>query len=161
MYIHLTLALSLNTQYSNTLKMLRQYNTESKMLLCRHKMTTEGHDFHNSQLSDHCRVCGKYCARDTMYSVSENVTALKAGFGLPVERDRLEVHPQQFCHSCYCSMKRASSAAGPRATRLIYWKVITKCTVKTPKRKGNIESIKHNIYKQQMHVYVYTQLIPF
>ena len=126
-------------------------------------MTTEGHDFHNSQLSDHCRVCGKYCARDTTYSVSENVTALKAGFGLPVERDRLEVHPQQFYHSCYCSMKRASSAAGPRATRFFYWNVhvTTKCTVKTPKRKGNIESttIKHNIYKHHKCMYMYMYIL--
>ena len=64
-------------------------------------------DFHKLQLSFHCRVCGKFCATGAcIYSVAENAAMLQTAFHLPITKDREGTHPQQFCHSCYCSMTR-------------------------------------------------------
>jgi hypothetical protein len=44
-------------------------------------------DFHNSQLSQHCRVCGSsFGSGDTTYSVADHIASLQAAFQLLVRR---------------------------------------------------------------------------
>ena len=44
------------------------------------------------------------------YSVAMNISDLLTAFGITTESDDAEIHPQKFCQSCYCSMKRAVAA---------------------------------------------------
>ena len=69
-------------------------------------------DYHLKQLSQHCCV---YCtASECKYSVKQHKTDLQAVFGLLVGEDTADIHPQSFCHMCYCTMKRSRRELGLR-----------------------------------------------
>jgi hypothetical protein len=75
-------------------------------------MSSEGEDFHKTELRRHCRFCGKLCSSgETKYNVVQHRLDLQAVSGLPLESDDPAIHPQEFCHSCYCSMKRSTSCS--------------------------------------------------
>ena len=57
-------------------------------------------DYHLKQLSQHCKYKHK--------------TDLQAVFGLLVGEDKADIHPQSFCHMCYCTMKRSRRELGLR-----------------------------------------------
>ena len=44
------------------------------------------------------------------YSVAMNISDLLTAFGIASQSDNAEIHPQTFCQSCYCSIKRALDA---------------------------------------------------
>ena len=88
-------------------------------------MTTEGLQFHNLH-SKYYRVCGKYFAGKTTYSVADKTAELWMAFGLPVEKDKKGVHPPEFCQSCYCCMKRACNKKEYQTSiTTFYWSVLT------------------------------------
>ena len=72
-------------------------------------------EFHLEELGKHCRVCGRRLAKAkgklVTYSSRDYAEQLKASFFFSASQDDPDIHPPQFCQSCYCSMKRCSNAA--------------------------------------------------
>ena len=42
-----------------------------------------------------------------MYSVKKYITELYKIFSIDAEKDRDSIHPPEFFHQCYCTLKRA------------------------------------------------------
>ena len=73
-------------------------------------------EFHCSQLTKHCRVCGGrlMVAKKTKRSVYNSQLykkELKLAFGIDVIIDHVEIHPPSFCKPCKLSMERVLNAS--------------------------------------------------
>ena len=60
---------------------------------------------HIAVLSKHCRVCGsrfkaKKSRQDHRYSCSDKRVDLLEVFGIDINEDKDEIHPQSYCHPC-------------------------------------------------------------
>ena len=66
-------------------------------------------DHHLKELPHFRRVCGQYCRRRKidMYSVKKYITELYKIFSMDAEKDIDSIHPPEFFHQCYCTLKRA------------------------------------------------------
>ena len=68
-------------------------------------------NFHQLELSKHCRVCGKrlYKAK-SVYSCVEHSDSLLKCSGIEVSHDDPAVHPFKFCNPCYAVTRRLAKA---------------------------------------------------
>ena len=93
-----------------------------KCMNYRNMTDSEGHEFHYTQLPKHCRVCGKHCSsRESKYSVREHTSDLLPVYGVLAEKYDPAIHPPEFCHACYCKMKRETPRGTPTMSRAHIW----------------------------------------
>ena len=71
---------------------------------------------HSAWLQDNCRVCGGRVTKSKVsYDCHTESNQLKLqAIGISVSKDKKDVHPQRFCHSCYnvCTCAIKASADG-------------------------------------------------
>ena len=73
----------------------------------------EQQQYHHQQLAKHCRICGnrqqKAKSKDTthVHDCAAHRERLLQAFGVDTSSDTADTHPAQFCHRCYCAMRRA------------------------------------------------------
>ena len=71
-------------------------------------------DFHLDQLEKCCRVCGNRLrttkGKGRAFDCSAHASQLLETFSLDVSDDSKEIHPLQFCFSCYGTIRRKVAA---------------------------------------------------
>ncbi len=71
-------------------------------------------DFHLGQLEISCRVCGIRLrttkGKGRAFDCSTNASQLLQTFSLDVSLDSRDIHPLQFCFSCYGIIRRKAAA---------------------------------------------------
>lgn len=72
-------------------------------------------DFHLEQLGKSCRVCGNRLkttkGKGRAFDCSAHASQLLETFSLNVSDDANDIHPSQFCFSCYGTIRRKAAAA--------------------------------------------------
>mgnify|MGYP003457310832 CR=1 FL=1 len=73
-------------------------------------------EFHCSQLTKHCRVCGGRLvgakkSKRSIYSSQSYKKELKLAYSIDVIIDHVEIHPPSFCKLCKLSMERVLNAS--------------------------------------------------
>ena len=69
-------------------------------------------EYHQSQLSKHCRICGerlhssKAKYKSTVYDVEAYHDQFRLAFGIFVQADSPVIHPTKFCKVCKVAMGR-------------------------------------------------------
>lgn len=75
-------------------------------------------EFHQKQLGNHCRVCGKklFKAKNkaTVYQCTDHKDALLKCFEIYVSRDDPLTHPLKLCNPCYAVTRRSAKATANR-----------------------------------------------
>ena len=72
-------------------------------------------EFHEDQLRQCCRVCGKRlfkakAQKGKSFKCTTHSDTLKACFDIDISSDDSSVHPESFCFPCYALAKRKTDA---------------------------------------------------
>lgn len=72
-------------------------------------------DFHQEQLEKSCRVCGRRLknarGKGRAFACTTHHTQLLDTFSVDISSDASDIHPPQFCFSCYGVIRRRTAAA--------------------------------------------------
>ena len=83
--------------------------------------------FHSDQLQKHCRVCGGNLNRYRVkYDCSKSSEKLLLTFGITIVSDDKNIHPTEFCHSCFnvigrCTKAKETKEPYQHTTQLFQW----------------------------------------
>lgn len=71
-------------------------------------------EYHQQQLTKHCRICGKRLSKlkqkSPAYKCTKSVSDLLSTFETDISKDLPTVHPVQYCNPCHLVIKRAEDA---------------------------------------------------
>ena len=109
-------------------------------------------EFHNQQLSKHCRVCGKRLLKSKgrpapTYSCSYHSAQLDSWFGIDVRKDIDIIHPSRFCNLCYGRSTKASKDGIPHkhSTKVFQWEKHSDNCVVREIAVATVILIPHNV----------------
>ena len=93
---------------------MESYKTIFKMTIFKCTCIIHRMEYHQQQLTKHCRICGKRLLKlkshGPVYSCHKFTPDLLSTFGVDTSKDSPTIHPDSFCNSCYPVLKRAEKA---------------------------------------------------
>ena len=87
-------------------------------------------------LSKLCRICGSILSGRVIYLVKEHYLWLKIVYKENFEEDKIDMHPQNFCHSCYATMTNCKDRGTTTSKLSVFWKEGMAISLAVQKSKG-------------------------
>ena len=87
-------------------------------------------------LSKLCRVCGNILTGRVIYHVKEHYLLLQNAFLENFEADKTNIHPQNFCQSCFSTMKNCEDRGTKTTKKSVFWKEGIASSLALQKSKG-------------------------